>query len=377
MNHTPTTLYAYERPESIRVWRNNVYEALNDARLEKVAERWLSCSDNPKTKKRPVEGASVPRNAEKIYVCSADHTHEAEIFSQTCDLRICPECARRHSARLVHRYLPKMLELSHQHGSNFRFRHVIFTTPYGLESPDIRKRLLCGFKQVERAMSRVMKTPRWKGVPYLKPSWKDSQGYLAGAEFGEIGHKLHFHVVHYGQYLDQANLVLAWKKATGGECQIVFVKGFPYVGMTIEQTLREVLKYCVKFYSEDKTTGTIKALPAHLMPVLAHTLEGTRRIRAYGVFYNLPEPVRADHTCSACGQKMVAIPLDYFVTYCNTGLLPHEFYLGTESALLFKPADKSPIRSTASPPESLADQRKRQMEMDILKKLRWQSKDEF
>lgn len=340
-----------------------MYEALNEAGLQKVAARWLTCSETPKRKLKPVEGASLPKTAEKIYVCSSDHHHDSEIYSQTCDLRICPECARRQAARLTHRYLPKMLDLAHSHTGTYRFRHVIFTTPYGLTDSDIEKRLKRGFKQVEKVMSRMMRGKRWQGIPYKKPTWKDDQGFLVGSEFGETGHKLHFHVVHYGQYLDQAKLSLEWGKVTGGEAFVVFVKGFPYPGKTIEATLREVLKYCVKFYSEDKITGEIKALPAHLMPVLARCLERTRRIRAYGVFYGIPDPERVDHTCSTCGQKMVSIPLDYFVIYCNTGLLPHEFYPGTESGLHLKPADKSSSLTTGTDPPDTPKLPIRQLEL--------------
>lgn len=367
---TPNQSYHYPRPVSIRAWRADVAEALYDAGLEKVATRWLSCSDNPKTMVKPVDGAVLPKNAEKVYVCSSNHNHPAEVHAQTCDLRICPECASRQAARLVHRYLPKFLELAHSHTGSYRFRHVMFSTPYSLEDANIRARMLTGFKQVEQVFSILMSE--------REPDWKNSQGMLVGAEFGEEGHKLHFHAIHYGNYLDQGELSLRWREATGGDAYVVWVKGFPYPGKTIEQTLREVLKYCVKFYGQDKITGKITCIPAHLMPVLAKTLDATRRIRSYGIFYNLPEPDRAKHTCQACGEKMVAIPRDWFVIFCNTGLFPAEWDAQTQDSVLnLKPADKSSFQSGGISPPTLSDIRKRQMQFSIVQKMKWRAKDEF
>jgi len=341
---TPS-LYTYPRPASIRSWRNDVYEALSDAGLSKIAERWNSCCDTPKTKIKPAPGVTLPRTAETVYVCKGDHRHEAEIYSQSCDLRICPECARRQAARLVHRYLDFFNDLAHQHHKTYRFRHIVFTSPYALTDPDIRKKYLCGFKQVYKTMSAVMSEKC--------PGWKTSQGFLVGAEFGETGHKLHYHVIHYGQYLNQSDLSRAWKEATGGEAYVVFVRGFPYPGHSIEETLREVLKYCVKFYSQDETSGQIEAIPAHLMPCLARVLEKSRRVRTYGLFFKIPEPDGRDHLCATCGSKMIGIPVDYFVTFCNTGFLPLEWKSQISGGLDLRPADKSfSLSSSLDPPDT-------------------------
>ena len=343
-------------------------EALDDAGLSKLAKRWLSCSEKAFTRVKPKPGAALPKTAEIVYVCRENHHHDAEIYSQTCDLRICPECARRHAARLVARYLPKMQELMHNHRKELRFRHITFTTPYSLRDENIKKKLLKGFKQVERVMQRMM----------LKkdPDWKTNQGYLVTSEFGATGLKLHYHVIHYGRFLDQADMVTAWRQATKGDAYIVDVRGFPYRGMSIEETLREVLKYAVKFYSQDPATGEIKATPAELMPILARTLEKTRRIRSYGVFYNLPESEKSPHVCEACGSPMLGIPVDYFVTFCNTGFLPLEWKRQTDGdALQFKPADKSLNSTTGIAPPGDPPERLTQKQLAILKDLRIQSHD--
>lgn len=308
-----------------------------------MAARWLSCAENPRTKIRPVKDSVLPAGTEKIYVCTGDHHHEAEIYAQTCDLRICPECARRHAARLVARYAPKMVELHHLHYKSYGFRFITFTTPYSLESDDIREKYLRGFKQVYKVMSGLMAASC--------PDWKERQAFMTTSEFGSEGLKLHYHVIHYGQYLNQAALSSAWRAATEDDAYVVDVRRFPFKGQTIEESTREILKYAVKFYSEDKNTGEIKAIPAQLVPVLAGVLDGTRRIRSYGLFYNIPEPDRAPHECKTCGSLMIDIPLDYWFTYCQTGFLPLEWRRVTEQrSLNLKPADKSSRRFTGPPP---------------------------
>lgn len=352
------------------MWRADVFEALGDAGDEKTADRWLSCSENPVTKIKPAAGAALPPAAEVVFVCKGDHTHEAEVYAQTCDLRICPDCARRHAARLAARYTPKMLDLLHQHHRTHRFRLVTFTLPYALTDADIKAKYLAGFDQVHRVMDEMMVVKN--------PDWKASQGFTVTAEFGSEGLKLHYHVIHYGQYLEQGELSRRWFTATDGAAYVVDVRSLVRKGKPLEEAVQEVFKYAVKFFSKDKTTSEVKCIPAELVPVLARVLEGTRRVRAYGVFYNLPEPDRPGHLCDACGSEMVGIPVDYFVTYCNTGMLPIELWRASRDAeLQYKPADKSPEKSTASPPPNPIGSRTRQMEMEITKKLRWQRKDEF
>jgi len=323
------------------MWRADVYEALSDADLPDMAERWLSCSDHPISKIKASPGAKLPANAEMVMVCSGDHTHDAEIITQTCDLRICPDCARRHSARLAARYTPKMLELLHQHHNTYRFRLVTFTLPYSLEAPDIREKYLAGFDQVYRVMDEMMSVKN--------PDWKKEQGFVVASEFGSEGYKLHYHAIHWGQYLDQGELCRRWFTATDGAAQIVDVRALVRKGKPIEDAVQEVFKYSVKFFSKDKDTREVKCIPAHFIPMLARVLEGTRRVRAYGVFFKIPEPDGAGHLCETCNSEMVGIPVSYFETYCNTGMLPKDFWLPNRSAeLLLKPADKSPAKSTAT-----------------------------
>jgi hypothetical protein len=334
--------------------------------MDKVADRWLTCADTPVTRLRPRPGVKLPDGAKLVYVCTGDHKHDAQIFSQSCDLRICPECARMHSARLVARYQPKMMELLHDHHNTYRFRMITFTLPFALTDEDIDETYGQGFKWVEKVMVKLMLEDC--------PDWKQKQGFLTSAEFGEEGLKLHYHVIHYGQYLNQVNLSREWHKASCGAGFIVDVRGFPFKGKTPEQSMREVLKYATKFYSEDKITGKITCLPAELMPVLARVLEKTRRIRSYGVFYDLDEPEREIHTCAICEAPMLGIPVSYWETFVTTGFLPREW--SREQALLhLKPADKSLNSHSGLPPPSDQKPALTQKMLAVLKDIRIQSHD--
>lgn len=358
--------YHYPRPLSIRAWRADVAEALYDAGLDKVADRWLTCSETPVTRLRPKPGTALPAGAEMIYVCTGNHTHDAEIYAQTCDLRICPECARRHSARLVARYLPKMTELLHNHHRTYRFRLVTFTLPFALTDEDIQVKYKDGFKWVENVMSGLMAAKQ--------PDWKKHQAFLSSAEFGEDGLKLHYHVIHYGQYLNQADLSRAWHKASCGAGYIVDVRAFPFKGKDPEQSLKEVLKYATKFSSKDKATGEVKCIPAELMPVLARVLEKTRRIRAYGLFFGIPEPERPAHSCELCNSPMLGIPVGYWDTYVLTGFLPNE-WLREQSLLHLKPADKSSFSSGNLSPPGDPPAAFNQKGLPLFLNLRYQSHD--
>lgn len=367
MNDTPDILYDHEPPDTRNGWRNDVSEELILAGMDDMSERWLSCSAKFVTKITPGPDAKLPASAEKVSVCTGNHLHAVEVYSQSCDLRICPDCARRHAARLAARFVPKFLELMHEHHSTYRFRHITFTTPYSLEDVDIRKKYLTGFKQVENVMVAMMSDC---------PDWKSKQGFLVTAEFGEQGMKLHYHVPHYGQYLDQAKLSRLWSAETAGDACVVDVRQLQHKNKTLEESIHEVLKYVTKFYSKNKITGEIKYIPAALIPVLAKVLDKTRRVRAYGVFYKLPEPDRSDHLCDQCQSPMLSIPVSYFVTYCNTGLLPREFdRAGTDALLHLRLADNSSgLTSGLAPPYNEKTALKLQ-QLDFLKNIRRMSDD--
>lgn len=230
---TPQTTYpatdSAQRSLSRRAWRSEVYDALSNADMEKLAKRFASCVENSRTKVKPGLDTLLPDNAEMVYVCTGNHHHEAVVQAQTCDLRICPDCAHRHVARLTARYAPVMFNLFHSHHRRYRFRHIVFTRSTSLTDPDSREQYIKGFADIKSVMDDLLPLG-WNKTPEQTAEYKtdaNRQGYIVAAEFGETGHKLHYHVIHWGQYLNQSDLSRLWREKTDNNDRVVRVYGFP------------------------------------------------------------------------------------------------------------------------------------------------------
>lgn len=333
ITHRDTKNKQKTRTDEYVQWRLDVCNALIEAGYGDVAESFESCASHPKTKVSP-HNPDLPDGIATIWVCSDNQDHNNVIFSETCDCRICPDCARRQVARLAKRYIPHALHLQ-KHGSRrYSLRHIVLTTPFELIDDDIEQKFKDTFNAVTVAFNEL-----------LPVGWRKEQGLLVAAEFGEDGHKLHFHIVHYGQFLEKTKITTAWENATGGECSINWVKSM--VGQTDEETenaVIEILKYSVKFWKIDDD-GTPHFIDPELMPILHRVLKGTRRIRSYGVFYGLGEPETDGFCCEQCGSEMVRIGKEHWVVYRQTGFTPLEWKKALRGSLDLKLANKSEFES--------------------------------
>lgn len=324
------------RDASYQQWRNQVYESLYDAGMEKVADDWLDCATQFATFELTPNDAKLPDNVKGVYVCSDRPEHYAKAVAFTCHCRACPDCARRETARLLARYMPIVEELSKKQVRRYAFRHIVLTTPIELEHPNIVYHL-------NRLMAAVPKL-----FDKLLPSnWREKQGCIVTAEFGEQGHKLHFHVFLYGQYISQDDLSRAWQDVTGSLASVVFIRlvGF---GEAVDK-LAEQVKYVTKFWSRDKETGLVEYFPPALVPVLLKALKGVRRVRSYGIFYGIKDVERIS-LCPHCNSQLNRWSPGEWRIYCETGWTPDE------QELNLKPGNKSdcsPASRDKSPPESV------------------------
>lgn len=332
-----------------QVWRNAVYEALIDADMDDEAQRWLDCETLHRVKLKSVGlPPELPEKTQYIMVCSHDAAaHPKIIQKHTCGLRYCPTCAEQHSARLVARYAPVIESLCEKltKHSRYQFRHIVFTTPYSLHDDDIDEK----YKHHRRAMLKVFDA-------LLPDGWRKKQALLIGDEFGEHGDKLHSHVLHYGQYLVHDKLVAKYKEVTGEECQIVYVKGIKPDSESVVAKVQEVLKYCTKFWREDDD-GNRKMIDPDVIPKLAAVLKGQRRIRTYGLFYNIPEPERHDKEClcEVCNAPMTKVWRSDYEVFRQTGMTWQEIADSLNETLNLKTANKSLLMSglnnKSSPPK--------------------------
>lgn len=318
----------FKRSPDYIAWRESVSDELEKNGLSDVATNFRNCSNFPKT---AVSSETVwfPPETETVWVCSDNPQHHNVIFSNTCDCRICPDCARRNVARLAARYVPLAIRLSNEN-SRHTLRHIILTTPYSLEDDDIEEKWAFFTSMVISIFDEL-----------LNENWRKNQGLLVAFEFGETGHKLHAHILHYGQYISQAELSVKLSNATHGEASIVWIRSL--MGKTEkdkEHAIIETLKYSVKFWKTD-ATGAPHYIDPALMPKLHNLLKGTRRIRSYGLFYGIGEPETMPFSCPDCGKPMARLGLEHWPIYKQTGFLRHEWDAIKRSTLNLKLANKS------------------------------------
>lgn len=329
---------SYRKTLEYRSWRSDVSTALLDyGGLDDEALAFWECSDHPLSW-IPSDTKDLPKNAATVWTCSHNATHPAALFMPSCDLRICPDCAAKQTARLAARYIPKAIELS-KVGGRYHLRHIVFTTPIELTSdtPDkIHKKIKELSKLPRQAMQIVSELGDSLGRDYK------TLGAIQSAEFGTEGHKLHFHVIQYGSYLPQKELSDAWHEVTGGQANVVFIRAIDKSSEdATANDVIETLKYSVKFWKKNADTGEIEYLPPNVMPHLLLSLKGLRRIKSWGVFYKLPK-VEKSFNCPQCDHEMQRIGCENWHYWIEHGATAEDIRaLKQESFLQYKLANKS------------------------------------
>ena len=319
--------------EIYQQWRNAVYEELLDVDMDQDATRWLDCETLHRAKWH-AHGLpeQLPAKANYVMVCSElPQTHTKIVQKHTCGLRYCPTCVEMHSARLVSRYTPFISQLAT--GSyRSRLRHIILTTPYSLEDDNIKERYKEHQKNVLALFDKL-----------LGKTWRKKQGFLVGDEFGEEGNKLHSHILHFGKYIKKDDITKAWKEITNDECEINYVVGVDPDEKSIAKSIKEILKYCTKFWREDDD-GNKHMIDPVLVPKLAKVLKGQRRVRTYGLFYGIPKPEieEKEHLCPDCNAPQQKIWRSDWQVFSRTGMTWKELESSPKNdALDLIPANKS------------------------------------
>lgn len=234
-------------------------------------------------KKTIIEGL----NAEKMYF----EAHKLEKCMQTgivlrcdscgkrvyvpvrCDLRICPDCARKHSRRLFKTYLPLIQRLTVETGNSYTLKFLTLTlvNTRELSSQSIKR----FFKNVRKLI----------GEFFNKKIGAGALGVL------EIGGNLniHVHLLAYGPYILQSHLSERWRKITGGS----FIVDIRRARGNHQGLLSYVLKYITKPCSFEDPR-----LYAHYLMAL----KGVRRIHTFGIFYNVGKAIKELIKCVCKGR---------------------------------------------------------------------------
>jgi hypothetical protein len=310
-----------ENTAQYRQWRDDVAALLQEKGFYDEAERWDYCDNSPRYKINRNE-PELPPSAETVWVCSKSSSHDAVLFSASCDNRGCPDCAHRHVARLLQRYLPAIEKQMSLH-PEYRLRTLTLTRSTELGCTDFGKIASEGFALIQKAMNEVV-GPNWN---------KNGSGLLVNWEVGPNGHKLHYHAVYLGRWVDQHKLSNVWKRLTGGDFR-VWVSAVKHNDGDWQGAVIETLKYATKFYSEDKETKVRNYLSPELTVELMGALRNTRRIRSYGSFYRLDEETERVFCCQDCGSKMARITIGHYELWRLTGFCDAGWRTAIKKSLL-------------------------------------------
>ncbi len=201
----------------------------------------------------------VCRCHSKLSVLTCGRHIARVIPNYSCEFRLCPDCGRRRSARLLRKYLPAVVAFPSV--SNTQAVHLVLTQAHKPETlKDSVRRLTDSFKALRK-----------------RKFWKQHfKGGLFAVEFtiDALGlYHTHLHVLGFRtRFFDVQALKDQWRDITGDSSvlRIDRIKGEMVDG------LREVLKYAVKPASISDFT------PAHLKDFLR--MKNQRMFQTFGEF---------------------------------------------------------------------------------------------
>ncbi len=191
-----------------------------------------------------------------------------------------------------------------QHGrADFSLRHLVFTTPYQLDDPGHAEAYVRVWDAVPKALTKVVREQLRDERSDQERNRENSAwpahhvGYLAAADWGDEGAKLHIHLLYYGPYLDQALLRDSWGRWTDGEAEVVWLDAIRPSQTAVDNAITYTCK--------------LSPVPAGLTPELLRLLQGGRRIRSRGIFMGIQTPSRrVQTTCRHCGAALQVVPAD-------------------------------------------------------------------
>lgn len=278
-------------------WRALVADELTALGMDSKADRFLDCG-----------------NVTSVIACSSDHDHYAVQHTNTCQLVFCPDCARRLAAEVCGKYTNRVRTiLKENKNSGYRLRRITLTRSLSLRDEDIVHQM----SEAWIDLSCLFDVLCGNGEDsWSHASSKDctGEGYFASAEFGERGHKLHFHIAFFGRWVEQRRLSDLWAYFNPAGDYIVDIRA-----ENTQKAVKETLKYVAKFTKSFAVADgdQVKLLPdPKFLARLAYVFHGTRRIRSRGCFYGIEDEVEEngviEELCPKCGSPLVALLPGYW-----------------------------------------------------------------
>lgn len=295
------------------VWRQQSIRALYAKGFNRVAHEFRNC------------GCSF-----FVDTCTKDLNHSPKAVAIHCGLPVCPDCAARESNRKLKRYLPalqSLLTTNPDYPSHFLFK-ITLTTPYLLydlnsESLKEKQRFVVDFFQqyFYEYFSERKKLSKSEIRRQRCDLRKHGIGGICAAEFGEIGKKLHWHVLVYAPFMPQDDVLRVWRAVTGGECKFARLNGI-YARESVELkdggdiigAVQEIVKYATKFTELSPVD----------VPVLHAVLKGNRRFKSFGILYNNEnlDDEETEHVCEECHAERKTLTVGQYVTLCQNLKVP-------------------------------------------------------
>ena len=221
-----------------------------------------------------------------VGICVSNPSHSEVYHPFSCMLRICPTCAARRSAQLAASLEKPIAVLAEAAPRHYTLKHLILTTSVSLseDTDNLRstmRRYRIGVREILQGLFPADKI----------------MGGLIGAEFGENGRKLHFHVLLLSRYIDKEKLEKSWFDLTAGRGRWSFIRKLAHVS----DGIAEICKYVTKPTAEDDGEEIESVLAK-----LHFVLKGVRRFQAFGSFFRMDRnEAETENVCRECGSVLM------------------------------------------------------------------------
>lgn len=253
--------------------------------------------------------------------CECEKFGDQMILPNSCEVRICPTCHKRHIARAIDTFVPVIRELwqSQRRASymyrGYRLRAVTLTSSMsvmGCSLSEARERI----KLFNSHVQQLIASFGWN---------QGGAGCYRATEIGERGFKIHAHLLVWSKHVKQEKLSEMWRRISGD--YVVWISDAqPKTEDDIRDSVAESVKYVIKL-SKYKDGQGGKISPRAAAQQLGFSLEevfvrvqlafhGIRRVQGYGIFFGLScEEIKL--ICSACEQPLAVSKFNNEVTTLN------------------------------------------------------------
>ena len=293
-----------DQDKQAQAYNANTANLLRQKGLRNIAERLESCGT--------VFG---------YWACRHDGTPGRMVKSFCGQDRLCPTCARIRRRRLIDEILQCAGRINSKPVAGFSWR--TFTLPVKTD-----RNYRAAAKTALNAFSKLWRQGLFKGGA------GQPVACLLHLENGPQTGNVHLHGLHYGPYVAQSELSVAWSKLTGSSVvdvrAAVRSEGKDVVGEVAEHQLRQAIAESVKYLTKFSECSNERLVE------LWESNKGLKLFRRYGLFrtdvLNRWVPValvyvesEPELVCAVCGRSHWA-----YVSLQSAGRAPPGCIQGTE-----------------------------------------------